>query len=103
MNSEIYIYVFDGNQEIYEKIFPKEVDFLKEEFGIIQSRSYSYSSQKKLFLNLFIKNTVNATWLGYKYPPLLQENRAKIIRYAHDQIKKSNNKNSIIIKFGNSL
>ena len=27
MNSEINIYVFDGNQEIYEKIFPKEVEF----------------------------------------------------------------------------
>ena len=103
MNSEINIYVFDGNQEIYEKIFPKEVDFLKEEFGIIQSRSYSYSSPKKQFLNLFKKNKVNGTWLGYKYPPLLQENRAKIIRYTHDQIKKSNNKNSIIIKFGNSF
>ena len=102
MKSEINIHVFGGDQDIYEKIFPEENSFIKEEFGLIQKRSYSYSSQNK-FVFSFFKKQKKGTWFAYKYPPLLNENKGKIIRYSHDQIKKSKNKNSIIIKFGNSF
>ena len=53
MNSEINIYVFDGNQEIYEKIFPKEVDYLKEEFGIIQRMIIFIFITKKIISKSF--------------------------------------------------
>ena len=55
MNSEINIYVFDGNQEIYEKIFPKEVDYLKEEFGIIQRMIIFIFITKKIISKSFYK------------------------------------------------
>ncbi len=49
------------------------------------------------------KHLQNIKWNGYKYPELCEGNSKKIIKDIYDIICKSKNKNSIILKFGNSF
>jgi GTPase Era involved in 16S rRNA processing len=94
---DINIYLLDAKQDIYEKIFGKKDELItNKDYGVIEKRKFL--GEKKIF---FSKTHVK--WNGYKYPELNDVNSKKIIKDIFDIIKNSNNKNRIIIKFGNSF
>ena len=94
---DINIYLLDAKQDIYEKIFGKKDELItNKDYGVIEKRKFL--GEKKIFyFNPYVK------WNGYKFPELNDGNNKKIIKDIFDIIKNSNNKNRIIIKFGNSF
>ena len=118
----INIYCFGISQKLFQQIFTKEAKSNEEkDFGIIEQRmeilktkfvQSDESKWKKLLIPLFIHFFIfkKNYWIGYKYPELEDNNKNKILfdlykkinTAENNEIKASENKNTIIIKFGNS-
>ena len=96
--NELQIYVFGGSQELFEKLFPKEGNIIKKEYGEIITRFNKKDTFDKI---LFFKKQMDVEWIGYKYPELLESNYKKILFESFKTIKDSMNKKIVIIKFGN--
>ncbi len=53
---DINIYVLNGKQDIYEKIFKEKIDFITgKDYGVIQKRCYSQKQMKDFFLKNIYK------------------------------------------------
>lgn len=96
--NQIQVHVFGGSQELFEKLFPKEGNIIKKEFGEIAERFNKKDMFDKI---LFFKNQMDVEWIGYKYPELLESNYKKILFDSFKSIRDSMNKKNVIIKFGN--
>ena len=98
-SNEISIYIIGGDDEIYEKKFPKEGNITNTDFGVIKQKF----NKKDMFDKLaFYKNQLDVIWTGYKYPEINEENASTPLYHLHQTIINSSNKKIIIIKFGNS-
>ena len=69
-NIQIYVHVFDSENEIYEKLFTKECEKMTKEYGIVEKRSMNYKANKSIIFNIFASEK---TWEGYKYPNYLDK------------------------------
>ena len=96
--NQIQVHVFGGSQELFVKLFPKEGNIIKKEFGEIVERFNKRDMFDKI---LFFKNQMDVEWIGYKYPELLESNYKKILFDSFKSIRDSMNKKNVIIKFGN--
>ena len=99
-NIQIYVHVFDSENEIYEKLFTKECEKMTKEYGIVEKRSMNYKANKSIIFNIFASEK---TWEGYKYPKLSRQNLNAILKDIKNSIKTNENKNHIFIKFGNEF
>ena len=114
-DKNIDIYIFGMKQELFEFIFPqisKNID--ENDFGLIEKRIKIIEIKQpdedpNLFelilpsLLLYIVENIKKIYLnGYNYPELLENNYKKIILDLFKKINLSENKNTIIIKFGKS-
>ena len=104
----IDIYIFDMPQILFEKLFPKKNNTNKSEF-ILEERYrlieeeldiHEFNSLIPPIICMFFENKIY--YNGYKYNEILDNNKKKIFFNLYDIINKSQNKNIIIIKFGNS-
>jgi len=106
-NIPIDIYVFGIPQILFEKLFPKKnntnkSDFIIEErYRLIQEELdvHEWNSLLPPIICQFFQN--NIYYNGYKCKEILDNNLNKIFFNLYDVIKKSKNKNIIIINFGN--
>ena len=98
-SNEISIYIIGGDDEIYQKLFPKEGNEIITEFGVIKKKFNKKNMFEKLTFN---KNQLDVIWIGYKYPDINEENSNKLLYHLYQNIINSQNKKIIIIKFGNS-
>ena len=101
MESEkaIQIHIFGGSEELFEKLFPKNGEIIKKEFGDIRTR---FNKKDMLDKILFFKKQLDVKWIGYKYPQLSNDNYKTILFDFSKYMKNSTNKKIIILKFGNS-
>ena len=105
---EINIYIFGIPQNLFEKLFPNKRnnknDFIIEErFKLIEKQLdiHQCNSKVPLIICAFLKNKIY--YNAYKYTELLDNNYNKILFNLYNTIKNSKNKNTLIIKFGNSF
>lgn len=107
----IDIHCFGMNQELFQFMFPqKSENLIENDYGNIEKRIKIIKiNNNENTINLFIPLIIlfftkykKMYWNGYNYPELLESNNKKIILDLYKKITLSENKNIIIIKFGNS-
>ena len=100
-SKEIKIFLFGSDDGLFEKMFDNEENNdskNEKEYGtIIIKRHKSLKESSDIFKKM------EPSYIGYKYPELNASNIKKIIIDVFEDIKKSQNKRNIIIKFGNSF
>ena len=107
---KIDIYFFDIDQKLFHCLFPDKSKIDKKDYGIIEQKSKTIKIRNKVEeYNMFIPFIIipfteykAIYWNGYNYPELLDNNCKTIILDLFKTISLSQNKNTIIIKFGNS-
>ena len=98
-NNEINVLVFDLPQNLFEKIFPKQVEMKNFKSGTIQKNV----NKSGLFDKIFSKNKLKVNWVGHLYPELKDNNYKDILLEAYNYIVKNVTKKFIIIKHGKSF
>ena len=99
MNETIQIHLFEATQDIFEKIFKEIGEIINKKYVYIYTR-YLEELLSKNTIQRFI-NRKKFIQKGYKYPKLSDENIQSIFEDLMETIKKTINKNKIIITFGN--
>ena len=98
---EIKIYIFGPDYGFFEDMFnnnQKNDQTKEKEYGKITIRKVNkFNESSKIFKKM------KPSYIIYKYPELIDGNIKKIILDVHKEIKDSQNKRNIIIKFGNSF
>ena len=104
---EINIYIFGISQKLFEKLFPNKKNnqnefIIEERYKLIEKKLdiHQCNSKIPLIICAFLKNKIY--YNGYKYTEILDNNKNKVLFNLYKLISSSKNKNTIIIKFGNS-
>ena len=111
MEKQIDIHIFDMKDELFQRLFPKNQDYIDDKnIGKIKNGKATFGIGKKdEDLNLIVpaiielfRNKYNIIWNAFNYPKLLDNNYRAILKSFYKTLNIDENRNNIVIKFSNS-